>query len=202
MYRFTFIRARSEERCFLAGVASADDGHIWSMPGTGGNRRAQAYHGKNSTDATSSSWSRAGDQYGSLRLPVARLTRNSRTACSAACTSAAHGLRGMIVLELPAASDQAKEAGLEKRRIEVTMHHPPVAHNRAVEVGPENRSGIVEPSAGTKRVDRWRTTPTAQPVDETCAVPAPAVCPDSGSTVEVTRAIEIYGQSNEQTKPR
>ena len=74
---------------------------------------------------------------------------------------------GMIFLQFLASSEQVIQAGLVQRGSvggsDTTPH--PVAHEHPVEVGPQNRDGIVEPAAGANGVDRrLRGNERPQPV--------------------------------------
>ena len=72
---------------------------------------------------------------------------------------------GMIFLQFLASSEQVIQTGLVQRGAVAAIRHPPVAHEHPVEVGPENRGGIVEPATGANGVDRrLRGNERPQPV--------------------------------------
>ena len=85
----------------------------------------------------------------------------------------APGTVGVVFLQCLGAAEQVIDATLVQRVLVAPVHLPPVAHEHAGVVGPQHGGGIVEPAAGTDRIDR-RVRRGVRPQPMTPAADAPA----------------------------
>ena len=79
----------------------------------------------------------------------------------------------MVGFQVPGAPEQVSQTRLVECAAEAAIRRPPVAHEHAGEVGPEDGCRIVEPATGANRVDRglWRGE-GPQPVADRTDAPA------------------------------
>ena len=85
----------------------------------------------------------------------------------------APGTVGVVFLQCLGAAEQVIDATLVQRVLVAPVHLPPVAHEHAGVVGPQHGGGIVEPAAGTDRIDR-RVRRGVRPQPMTPAADAPS----------------------------
>ena len=93
---------------------------------------------------------------------------------------------GMILLQMLTTSPQVLQTGLVLAVGVAAVHHPPVAHEHAVEVGPEDRLRVVESAARADGVDgRRRGDGRPQPVADGADAPTGLIGRDHGSVADL-----------------
>ena len=96
------------------------------------------------------------------------------------------GAVGMVVSKVLAAPEQVRQTRLVQRVVEAPIGRPPVADEHAVEVGPQDGAGVVEPAAGADGVDGGvRGGEHPQPVALAADAPAGFVRGDDGRVADL-----------------
>ena len=93
---------------------------------------------------------------------------------------------GMVLQQMLTTSPQVLQTGLVHPVGVAAVHHPPVAHEHAVEVGPQDRLRVVESAAGADGVDgRRRGDGRPQPVAEGADAPTSLIRRDHGRVADL-----------------